>query len=233
MRILTLETSGLTGSIALWRDGEITQRSLATAGRRHAQSLTLEIHDLLAELQMPIRTLDVIAVSLGPGSFTGLRVGVVCAKTLGYALGCRVLGIETFAAIAQQAPADESRLHIVSDAQRGDLFHQIYERQQDGWQPITELTIVPGEEWSRSLTTNDVVAGPGVAKLAAEATVARLSNESWSREPTATGLCQAALPRSERGESDNIWTLAPIYLRPSAAEEQWAKRHATVADENR
>lgn len=228
MQILSLETSGHTGSIALWRDGEITQRSLATAGRRHAQTLTLEIHDLLADLQVPIRSLDAIAVSLGPGSFTGLRVGVVCAKSLGYALGCRVLGIETFAAIARQAPASETRLHIVSDAQRGDLFHQIYERRGDCWQATTELTIVPGDAWSRTLTTNETIAGPGVAKLAAAPTVARLSNELWSREPTATGICHAALPRCAREESDNIWTLAPIYLRPSAAEEQWAKRHATT-----
>lgn len=229
MPLLSLETSGLTGSIALWRDGEITQRSLATAGRRHAQTLTLEIHDLLAELQVPIRSLDAIAVSLGPGSFTGLRVGVVCAKTLGYALGCRVLGVETFAGIAQQAPASESRLHIVSDAQRGDLFHQIYERYNDGWQAVTELTIIPGEEWSRTLTESDVIAGPGVTKLLAEVTPARLCLEDWSREPTATGICQAAIPRCAREESDNIWTLAPIYLRPSAADEQWAKRHATTS----
>ncbi|MBI1349365.1 tRNA (adenosine(37)-N6)-threonylcarbamoyltransferase complex dimerization subunit type 1 TsaB [bacterium] len=225
--LLSLETSGLTGSIALWREGEIVERSLATAGRRHAQTLTLEIHDLLAELRVPIRSLVAITVSLGPGSFTGLRVGVVCAKTLGYALGCRVLGVETFAGIAQQAPESESRLHIVSDAQRGDLFHQIYERCGDGWQATTELTIVSGDAWSRTLAANDVVAGSGVTKLSAEVTPARLCMETWSREPTATGISQAALSRYQRGEMDNIWTLAPIYLRPSAAEEQWAKRQVT------
>ncbi|HUQ68608.1 MAG TPA: tRNA (adenosine(37)-N6)-threonylcarbamoyltransferase complex dimerization subunit type 1 TsaB, partial [Planctomycetaceae bacterium] len=85
MNILSLETSGLTGSIALDRDGVVEQRELATAGRRHAQTLVAEMRDLLHAHGLRPADVNAVAVSIGPGSFTGLRVGVVCAKTFAYA----------------------------------------------------------------------------------------------------------------------------------------------------
>ncbi len=63
-----------------------------------------------------------MAVSVGPGSFTGLRVGVVCAKTLAYANGCQLAAVDTLEAIAANSPADVVSVHVIADAQRGDLF---------------------------------------------------------------------------------------------------------------
>lgn len=231
--LLALETSGLLGSIALMADGTITERQLATEGRRHAQTLTLEIRDLLASRNVSPRDLQGVAVSLGPGSFTGLRVGLVCAKTLAYALGCQIIGVETFAAIVDGIDQTSlstihfERYFVVSDAQRGDFYLAGFTRDPDGvWIRSGEFQIVPGSEWAGGLTSCDLVLGPGVSRLSNEDTPATLCREPWSLQPSASAICRRAQQQAAAGSVDDPWTLAPIYLRPSAAEEQRARRDA-------
>ena len=85
MKILAIETSGFEGSIALSENSDVlAQRELARAGRRHAQTLVLEVAELLESHSLQPDQIDVVAVSHGPGSFTGLRVGVVFAKTFAW-----------------------------------------------------------------------------------------------------------------------------------------------------
>lgn len=228
MLILALETSGLQGSIALSRGGVITSRQLAREGRRHAQTLTLEIHELLRDEQVTPQDLAAVAVSLGPGSFTGLRVGLVCAKTLAYALECRLVGVETYQAVATcvashdaAAAVDGARLLVIGDAQRGDMFLAEYVRQTGrGWVRQGEHRIVPAETWLAALEPADIVVGPGVTRVPDGATRAGVIREPWSIQPSAASICELAQARIAAGAVDDPWTLAPIYLRPSAAEEQ-------------
>ncbi len=231
MPLLTLETSGLQGSIALDVDGHVTERSLATAGRRHAQTLTLEIHELLKEQGVTPRNLNAVAVSLGPGSFTGLRVGLVCAKTLAYALNCRLIGIETYHSIVNCIPdartpaIGEAHVWTVGDAQRGDLFvaEFVHHSAASGWQRQGEYRILPGEDWLTTLPSSDLVLGPGLSRYRDVTSSATLIDETWSLQPSATALVPLARQRLESRQFDDPWTILPIYLRPSAAEEQRAK----------
>src|SRR5215210_1225790 len=103
-RLLILETSHQPGVVALAEnDGVRAERCLDEA-RRHARDLAPAIAALLAAQGWRARELDGVVVSRGPGSYTGLRVGVMSAKTLAYATGCRLLAVDTFAALAVQAP---------------------------------------------------------------------------------------------------------------------------------
>src|SRR5687768_2419931 len=105
MLVLSIETSGTGGSIALVDDRAcLAERSLSQAGRRHARTLVFELKQLLAEREVAPGDLGAVAVSIGPGSFTGLRVGVVCAKTLAYAVSTKLVAVDTFLAIAAQSP---------------------------------------------------------------------------------------------------------------------------------
>src|SRR5208337_2248427 len=103
-RILALETSELTGSVAVAADGKVLAELQLDPQQRSAQWLAPAIRSLLERVGWQPREIGLIAVTIGPGSFTGLRVGVATAKILAYATGAQVLGIGTLEAIATAAP---------------------------------------------------------------------------------------------------------------------------------
>lgn len=223
MLLLALETSGLSGSVALWQDGVVTERSLATEGRRHAQTLIAELKALLDDRGVTLKSIDGIAVSIGPGSFTGLRVGVVAAKTIAYAIGCGVLAIDTLASFAEQAPTEWPRVSVISDAQRGDLFVGEYTRESGGhFVAMTPVRIIAGDVFRAALTPDAIVLGPSARRWETVADGPRFIHDTWSLQPSATGVVTLAARRWAAGERSDLWTLAPFYLRPSAAEEKRA-----------
>lgn len=223
MHLLALETSGLSGSVALWQDGLVTERSLATEGRRHAQTLIAELKALLDDRGVKLRDIDGIAVSIGPGSFTGLRVGVVAAKTLAYAIGCGVLAVDTLASFAEQAPAEWSRVSVISDAQRGDLFVGEYARDAHGhFAAMSPVRIIAGDVFHAALSPDAIVLGPSARRWETVVEGPRFVHDAWSLQPSATGVVNLAARRWDAGDRSDLWTLAPFYLRPSAAEEKRA-----------
>jgi tRNA threonylcarbamoyladenosine biosynthesis protein TsaB len=221
MWTLGLETSGLIGAVALACDDVVVaERTLDTAGRRHAQTLLTEVDALLRSAALKPSDIDTVAVSLGPGSFTGLRVGVVCAKTWCYATGCHVVGIETFATVASQAPTDCECVWVISDAQRGDFFAAEYRRDGDEWSCVTPVAIVEGTAWLGERTAKERLIGPGVTRVSEAQTTAMVIRDSWSMRPSAAALALLGAKRVRGDQVDDVWKLAPIYIRPSAAEEK-------------
>src|SRR5438309_1825223 len=120
-RLLILETSGKVGSVAIAEGATLGDvRSLEEA-RRHARDLAPAVAELCAARGWKVRDLDVVIITLGPGSYTGLRVGIMSAKMLAYASGCVVLGLSTFAAIARQSPPDAIDIDVLADAQQQNI----------------------------------------------------------------------------------------------------------------
>src|SRR5262249_41581863 len=122
MRILALETTGQSGSIALLQDETIVREATLPQTERSAKSLAPAIQRILSESRWKAREIELITVATGPGSFTGLRIGVTTAKTLAYAIGAQVIGVNTLQAIAAQAPSETYRLWAIVDAQRQQVF---------------------------------------------------------------------------------------------------------------
>src|SRR5262245_14211632 len=108
-RLLIIETSGRPGRVALAVGESLLAGVHLDEVRRHARDLAPAAAERLRGQGWKPRDLQCVIVSLGPGSYTGLRVGVISARTLCYAIGCPLLGVETFAAIAGQAPNNVSR----------------------------------------------------------------------------------------------------------------------------
>ena len=104
MRVLAIETVGMTGSVAVLSGDEVLVERRLDTERRSAQTLAPAIQDLLAEVGWRPADLELVAVAQGPGSFTGLRIGITTAKGLAYVLGCRLLGVNTLRAIANGFP---------------------------------------------------------------------------------------------------------------------------------
>jgi tRNA threonylcarbamoyladenosine biosynthesis protein TsaB len=166
--------------------------------------------------------IQVLIVNRGPGSYTGLRVGLMSAKAFAYATGCALLAVDGFAAIARQSPADV--IDVIADAQRCLVYQQRFTRSAESQEvvPVTALQIVELSTWIQSLATDGWVSGPGLRKFSDRMPGhIRIPDESlW--DPHAQSILEIGLSRYRAGERDDQWTLEPLYLRPSSAEEKWA-----------
>lgn len=223
LRTLLLETSGRAGIVAV-AVGErvVAERHLAES-RRQARDLAPFVADLLREQGWTPRNLGAIIVSLGPGSYTGLRVGAISAKVLAHVTGCALLGIPTFAAVALQAPL-APRVEVLADAQKDKVYVQAFARTEAGVTPLEELRIVTWDAWAATCPAGALVTGPGAVKYPDRLPAGVTLLDAAVREPHPASLLRLALARLERGERDDPFALEPIYLRPSSAEEQWDAR---------
>ena len=221
MKILALETTDRTGGVALLEGGGLQAETRLDPARRSAQTLATAVRDLLAAHGWRPADIRLIAVAVGPGSFTGLRIGVTTAKTLAYALGAELLGVNTLEVIAAQAPPGIGRLAVAMDAQRQEVFAAEFvvpENGQPQW--LGEAALVDEPAWLASLTPGTSASGPALAKLAERlpAGVQPVDESLWS--PRAATVGRLALAHYATGRRDDPWQLVPLYLRRSAAEEK-------------
>jgi tRNA threonylcarbamoyladenosine biosynthesis protein TsaB len=223
-RLLILETSSRTGQVALALGNELRGVRRLDEARRHARDLVPATAALLAEQGWRPRDIHAVIVSRGPGSYTGLRVGIMSAKTFAYATGCVLLAVDTFAALALQAPPSLPRIDVLADAQQDKVYVQSFVRSAEGWQPSSELAIRRIADWLAGREPSAWVTGPGLLKWASRfpADVPKVDASLW--EPQPASLLRIGLARYLAGERDDAWTLEPLYLRPSSAEEQWRAR---------
>jgi tRNA threonylcarbamoyladenosine biosynthesis protein TsaB len=215
-RTLLLETSQRLGRVALAERDRIVGEHVLDESRRHARDLAPAVKELLAEQDWPARSLEAVFVSRGPGSYTGLRVGMVSAMTLAYATGCGLLAIDTFAVIARQAP-DAEIVDVIADAQRDKLYVQRFRRGG----AANPLAIMPFADWLAVLPDGTCVIGPGLEQVGERlpATIRVAERDRWF--PLPQSLLQVGLERWQRGERDDAFVVEPLYLRPSSAEEKW------------
>src|SRR5262245_38001918 len=113
---LVIETSSRVGRLGLARGGIVVREAKLDETRRHARDLAATVGRLLTEEGLAPRDLTGVMVSIGPGGYTGLRVGVMSAKALAYATGCKLAAVPTFAAIAEQTPAEARQMWVIADA---------------------------------------------------------------------------------------------------------------------
>src|SRR6185295_9745996 len=166
MRILALETSDRAGSIALLEADRVLAERVLASSQRTAQSLAPAAHELIAQLGWQPTDVELVAVASGPGSFTGLRIGITFAKVFAYAVRCQLLGVNTLEAIAARAPGDAARFWAVIDAQRNELFAAEFARDGHGELRFEQEThVVDSDMWLERLSPGSVVTGPALAKL--------------------------------------------------------------------
>jgi tRNA threonylcarbamoyladenosine biosynthesis protein TsaB len=214
---LLIETSGRVGRLGLARGGAVVRSAALDPARRHARDLAATVDALLtAEARRPA-DLEGVMVGQGPGSYTGLRVGLISAKAIAYALGCKLVAVPTFAAIAEQAPAEARVQGVIADALQGMVYIQRFER-ADRWAAADELRIERADGCLPRIV-DGWVNGPGVVMFADKIPPTCQWVPEADREPTVEGLFRAGqgIPGVTREE---LFALEPLYLRGSSAEEK-------------
>ncbi|MCA9100918.1 MAG: tRNA (adenosine(37)-N6)-threonylcarbamoyltransferase complex dimerization subunit type 1 TsaB [Planctomycetales bacterium] len=230
-KTLALETSTRRSGLALLVGTRTLAAHTLSADADSARLLMPLLAELLDRVGWRPGDLELIGVSVGPGSFTGLRIGITTAKTLAYATGAQVVAVDTLRAIAAQSPPEHDAVRVASDAGRGEAYTATFHRQADGLlKRVDEPTIINRESWLGTLDRSVAQTGSALARwlreiqddvVLAEAT---LTDEGcWT--PTAETVGRLAIARHAIGETDDLWELAPRYIRRSAAEDVWEAKH--------
>jgi tRNA threonylcarbamoyladenosine biosynthesis protein TsaB len=221
MRILALETSTQRGDVALLSSRHLVANGRLAADEMSSKMLVPTIHRLLSEANWRPDELELVAVGTGPGSFTGLRIGVMVAKTLAYTVGAEIVSVDTLRAIASHSKIESEPVWVVLDAQRKQLFSQPFQCEVGGDPIATEQRqLIDAEQWLSQLSEGQRITGPGLIKLQDRlpSFAALVDQTLWT--PAAETVGRLALADYERGHRDDRWSLTPDYGRSSAAEEK-------------
>lgn len=227
MHTLAIETSQKTGTLALFENERMMAEIELAAGQRTAASLAVGLRKLLEQHKLQATDLDLVAVANGPGSFTGLRVGVTAAKTLAYAAAAEILGVDTLEVIAAALPEEGVPAWTVVNAQRQQVFAAQFVRHGADLETLVATHIADIDRWLGQLAAGDLVSGPMLAQLAARLPegVRPVAPEIWS--PRAAWVGQLAIAQYTAGRRDDVWSLVPQYFRLSAAEEKKLRGQGT------
>ena len=205
--ILAIETATRSGSVALSRGLEILSSAAGNAAESHSISLLEAVEDILRQVGVKLSDIDLFAAASGPGSFTGLRIGLATTKAFAVCAGRKCVGVSTLAAVAHAAGESENTIALLP-AGRGEMFAQLYAVSSAGVQPLdSPAHLAPAAVTAKySELKRAILAGEG-AHLYSEA-IGLSTNDSEFRIGTESRLRLESSP-TYFSETQNIWTLAP------------------------
>lgn len=231
MKILGIDTATACGGIGIIDDDAVVAEYAFHRDETPSAQLVPAIEALLKEAQLDLGGIDGMAISLGPGSFTGLRVGLSAVKGLALATEKPVAGIPTLDALAAQLPPTPSQICPLVDARKGEVYTALYKQGGNGKvEQLTPYQVISPSRLLEELPLQETVfVGDGV-EVYEELIVKRLGDKALLPPPhlrslRGTTVATLGLQRLMHGEGDDVASLAPIYVRPSDAEITWAKAH--------
>ncbi len=227
MLILGIETASLQVGCAIGGHEGVLASFHAAKGRRHVETLVPAIEFMCRHAQIDLSEISVVAVDVGPGLFSGLRVGVAAAKALAQALRVPTIGISSLDLLALPVRYTNRLIVPAIDARRGELFYAFYRQVPGGVQRLSPYQVgTPDDLASELLARGDdcLVVGDGALRypeVLTEVSGAE-AGDATSAFPSAASLVELAHPRALREEFVQPWELQPLYLRKSDAEINWS-----------
>ena len=222
--ILALETATMCGSVALVAENICLAEFTLQTGKTHSRRLLAGIDWIMQESGIGREAIDAVAVSLGPGSFTGLRIGLATAKGLTLALGTQLIGVGTLDGLAAQvAGAGTSLVCPVLDARKNEVYCGLYRENSGGVAQLQqEYLVLRPEDLCDAITEPVLLLGDGATAYAALLRE-RLAGLATILPPAlyfprAASIGMLALDKWQRGKFIDPAGAHPIYVRPSEAE---------------
>lgn len=238
MRILALETSAKSVSAAVVEDGAVLAHSFLCTGLTHSRTLLPMVDAMLANAELDLAAVDAYAVSAGPGSFTGLRIGVSALKGLAWAEDKPCVGVSTLLAMAQNLSYADALLVCAMDARRNQIYNALFSAKRGAVTRLTEDRAIGLDELAAELAgdpRNAIILGDG-AQLAydhlTQNGVACALAPAMARYQNAVGVALAAQEALARGEGVSAQALTISYLRVSQAERERKARLEREANQN-
>ncbi|MDE7043015.1 MAG: tRNA (adenosine(37)-N6)-threonylcarbamoyltransferase complex dimerization subunit type 1 TsaB [Oscillospiraceae bacterium] len=224
MKILALESSAKAASCAVLSDGELLASAWQATGLTHSRTLLPMVEDMLNNSELSVQEIDAVAVAAGPGSFTGLRIGIAAVKGLAWAAEKPCIPVSTLEAMAWPLAHLEGNIICAMDARRQQIYNAVFLAEGGELTRLREDRAVSLEEAAADVGEMDgpmTIVGDGAGLcfdfLTARGVECRLAPVHL-RQQSAVGVAMAAWRR--RGENLSAQELTPVYLRLSQAERE-------------
>ena len=224
MKILALETSAVTASVAVTEDEKLLAQSFQNSGLTHSATLMPMVSDLLKNTGLTLEEMDVIAVACGPGSFTGIRIGVAAAKGLAFAADKPAVGVSTLAAMARNVAFCDGLVVCAMDARRQQVYNALFEAKDGQLTRLTPDRAISLEDLAAELANDPrpkTVVGDGAKLCFAHLTEAgipcRLAPAHLVMQNAMSVALEAEAMAAE-GKLVSAQALEPVYLRPAQAD---------------
>lgn len=229
MRILAIDTSNQLMSVALLDDDRLIIERTVNVKRNHSIQLMPAIEEMMKEAEWRPKDLTRIVVAKGPGSYTGVRIGVTVAKTLAFSLDIELVGVSSLEVLAANGAQIEGSYCVpLFDARRGNIYTGLYQYQDNKLVQVEKDTHISAEQWAKYLKQLD-----GPLQLLGED---RLKHMELFEKECGERLIELASSRhfarasvlAERGknrEPENKHVFEPEYLKLAEAEQNWMEAH--------
>ena len=224
MKILALETSAKAVSAAVTEDGRVLASGYQDTGLTHSRTLMPIVEHIMKNAEITMAEISAVAVAVGPGSFTGIRIGVSAAKGLAFAASIPAVGVSTLAAMARNAAFADGLVVCAMDARRNQIYNALFEAKNGALTRLTPDRAIGLDELSQELRGDSrpkIVVGDG-GRLCAEALAAadvacRLAPPHLVMQH-AVSVALEAEEAARKGGLVSAQELLPVYLRPPQAE---------------
>ena len=224
MKILALETSAKAVSAAVSEDGKILASGYQDTGLTHSRTLMPIVEHILKHTGLTMADMDAVAVAAGPGSFTGIRIGVAAAKGLAFGADKPAIGVSTLAAMARGVAFSDGLVICAMDARRNQIYNALFEAKDGQLTRLTDDRAIALADLAEELRTDPrpmTVVGDG-AKLChtflTEAGISCRMAPPHLVMQNATGVALEAESMAAAGKTVSAQALEPVYLRPAQAD---------------
>lgn len=227
MRILAIDTSTMLGGIAILDESLLIAESRLNVKTTHSERLMTEIEHCLKQSGIKISDIDVFAVATGPGSFTGLRIGLSTVKGFSYATGKPIVSVPTLEALAWNFPCSKYPVCTMLDARKKEVYAALFKWEENNFTRLISERAAKPEEFARDalrVTHNDkfIFAGEGAA-LYRDKIIEAIGEKAIFASPEKTvpapaNVAVLGLKKAKAGEFSEPISLIPMYIRKSEAE---------------
>ncbi len=239
MNILAMDTSTIVSSVAIASEEKLMAELTIETKMTHSETLVPHIAQAMEMAGLDRSDLDAVAVTIGPGSFTGLRIGLATAKGMAYSLGLTIVGVPTLEALAYKCPVPGINLIPLIDAQKGNAYaaHYIWE---NGClvekRAVEVMSLQEVIEYCGTIEGNVLLLGDAARKKIARVGELPKNTEIapiQSVMPDAACVAKRAMDLMVEGQTGSVMDMEPIYIRRSEAEVLWEKRQVALKEQEK
>ena len=236
MKILGIDTSTMAANVAVLEDDKLICEYTVNTKKTHSQKLMPMIENMLKLSDIEIKDIDAIGICVGPGSFTGLRIGMATAKAMAHVNNIPLIGVNSLEVLGANMDLCNKKVCSILDAQRNQVYTCKYIFEDKKSKALEEINIMPIDDLLEELaSTNEewVIVGEAVYKYKEKIqAISNITISSPSNNITkASSLCVVAKDKFEQNiEVHNCYDINPMYIRKSQAEEQYEEKQKRLKD---